>query len=417
MVRLLGPVDVLAGTPRLVAGLRRKAVLAVLALHVGEVVSIDRIVDVVWGERPPATVASGLHNTIAYLRGLFGDRSLIATSAAGYTLRLPAEAIDVGRAESLILSRRAAADPADRVSRLRRAVALWRGASLADVIAVPWLAEQGRRLDELRAAASVALIDARMALGEHAQLIPELERLTEADPVQEDLHRQLILALHRSGRPDDALAAFRRLDDALVEVLGIGPSPDLHELAAAIRRRDPRLDLVVPAAAATPAQLPPAMTAFTGRAPQLAQLDDVRATIGATDPAVVIVSGAAGVGKTALAVHWANLVADAFPEGQLYANLRGLDPAQVVHGFLRSLGVPVADIPATLNGRAALYRTVLATRRTLIVLDDAGDEAQVRPLLPGASHTLVLVTSRHRLTGLVVAEGARTIAVERPAGD
>ena len=434
-VRLLGPVDVtIQGAPRRLSGLRRKAVLAVLGLHPGEVLSSDRIVNIVWGERPPATVLSALQNCVGHLRGLLGDRSRIVTSATGYALDLPADAIDVGRAESLILESRADTEPAGRAAVLGTALDLWRGVSLSDVLEVPWLAEQSRRLERLRANASALLIDVRMALGEHTQLVSELERLIDAHPFQEDLHRQLILALYRCGRTEAALAAYQRLRRVLIDELGIEPSPALRDLEVAILRQDPGLDLdlpvplsaegAAPSIATTPAELPHGPRTFTGRAAELAGLDAALVAAEPMNTVVVVVSGTAGVGKTALAMHWANGVKAAFPDGQLYVNLRGFDPAgpagqsgEVLHGFLRALGVPAGDIPVTLDGKGALYRTILTGRRILIVLDNAYDEDHVRPLLPGSSGGLVLVTSRNRLTGLVVAEGARSLRLDLPSID
>lgn len=176
-VRLLGPVDVMVdGSVRQLAGLRRKAVLAVLGLHPGESVSSDRIVDIVWGEQPPATVVNALQNIVSYLRGALGGRARIAGRAGGYTLALPAEAVDLGQAESLIGRVDRAADPALRAGRLRAALGLWRGGALADVAEVPWLGEQGRLVEQLRTDALEELVDARLALGEHVALIPELEQ-------------------------------------------------------------------------------------------------------------------------------------------------------------------------------------------------------------------------------------------------
>ncbi|GIF23131.1 DNA-binding SARP family transcriptional activator [Actinoplanes tereljensis] len=418
-VRLLGPVDVrVAGRAPRLSGLRRKAVLAVLALHRGEPVGSERLVDIVWGPNPPASVASALQNTVSYLRGLLGDRSRIPNGAGGYRLSLPPGAIDLERAESLIRARTTDADPRERVTRLRTALGLWRGESLADVADVDWLAEQARQLEQLRATAGVSLIDARMALGEHADVVLELQQAAQTHPYREDLYRQLILALYRCGRQADALAAYQRLRDAMRDELGIEPGPALRDLEVAVLRQDPALDLVVPitasAPAPRPAQLPHAPRTFAARTVELARLDE-------TTSGLTVISGTAGVGKTTLAVHWANRAADAYPDGQLYVNLRGFDPggqarpSDVLRGFLRALGVAVRDIPATVEEQIALYRTTMTGRRILVLLDNARDEDQVRPLLPGGTDALILVTSRNRLTGLVVAEGARAVPLKRPS--
>jgi DNA-binding SARP family transcriptional activator/tetratricopeptide (TPR) repeat protein len=441
-VRLLGPVDVTVdGVSRPVRGLRRKAVLAVLALHAGEIVSTDRLADVVWDEAAPLTVVNTLQHHVSYLRQMLGSKAAILARPPGYVLDLGnldpgSEATDVQVAERLIRQGAQAAGPTDSARHLQAALALWRGRPLVDVGGVPWLEEQARRLDQLWHRASRALFDARLELGEHAQLVPDLEHLTLGHPFDEQVHGQLMLALYRSGRQADALAAFRRLRRALGDELGIDPSEPVRDLHAAILRQDPSLVPPAPAAtllmtpaaatpaAATPAQLPSAVHAFTGRSSELARLDSILpATAAATGPpaAVVIsaVSGTAGVGKTSLAVHWAHRTAARFPDGQLYVNLRGfdpagqpLDPAEAIRGFLDAFGVPAEQIPAGLPAQTGLYRSLLAGKRVLVVLDNARDAAQARPLLPGSPGCLALVTSRSQLTPLVTTEGARHLTLD-----
>jgi len=272
---------------------------------------------------------------------------------------------------------------------------------------VAWLEEQAERLELLRLRVRQALSEARLAAGEHAQLVPELEEMAADHPLDERIHEQLMLALYRSGRQADALAVYHRLRGTLDEELGIGPGQALRDLETAILQQDPALDAPEPAGVPAaprmpvPAQLPPAVPAFTGRSAELASLDALAgcgptvtpaATDGQTAPAamaICAVSGTAGVGKTALAVHWAHRVAGWFPDGQLYVNLRGFDPAgtavdpgQALSGFLDALGVPAARIPANPDTRAGLYRSLLAGKRVLVVLDNAHSADQVRPLLP-----------------------------------
>jgi DNA-binding SARP family transcriptional activator len=425
-VRLLGPVDVTNGdVPRPVAGLRRKAVLAVLGLHAGETVSVERLIDVVWGEQRPVTAANTLQNHVAYLRRLLGVRTAIMARPPGYVLDLPGEATDIAAAERLIQEGNEATDPVRSASLLRSALTLWRGRPLDDIAGAPWLDLQANRLEELQLVAVQALVEVRLALGEHLQLLPELERLTQYHPLHERLHGQRMVALYRAGRQAEALEVFQRLRRRLDDELGIEPSPATRDTQAAILRQDTGLNApAMPVTVArahhpSPAQLPIGVSAFAGRDAELGQLDAVLAEYSSpASVAISAISGTAGVGKTALAVHWARMVAARFPDGQLYVNLRGfdpsgspLDPAQALHGFLDALGVPAGRIPAGLDARSALFRSVLAGRRVLVVLDNARDSEHVRPLLPGAPGCLALITSRCRLNPLAVTESAHVLAL------
>jgi DNA-binding SARP family transcriptional activator len=438
-VRLLGPVDVVvAGEPRPVQGLRRKAVLAALALHCGEVVSTSTLADVVWGQRAPSTAVNTLQSHVSYLRQLLGSKDAIRARPPGYLLDLGDEGTDVQAAERLLLAGRQAADPVLGARQLQAALALWRGRPLADLPGLAWLEEQAERLELLGVQVKRALFEARLTAGEHQALVPDLEQMVAGRPLDEQLQAQLMLALYRSGRQADALAAYRRLQQALSEELGVHPGQQLRELEAAILRQDPALD--PPAAVAAlrlgpppvpvPAQLPAAVAAFAGRGTELASLDALlpRAEPVSGGPAAVVISalsGTAGVGKTALAVHWAHQVSARFPDGQLYVNLQGfhpggaaVEPGEAVRGFLEAFGVPVARIPAELPAQAGLYRSVLAGKRVLVVLDNARDVEQVRPLLPGSPRCLAIVTSRNHLTGLVAAEGAYPLTLGLlPAAD
>jgi DNA-binding SARP family transcriptional activator/tetratricopeptide (TPR) repeat protein len=453
-VRLLGPVDVVVGgEPRPVRGLRRKAVLATLALRCGEVVSTNRLVDVVWGGSAPPTAVNTLQSHVSYLRGVLGSKTAILARPPGYVLRLEGDGTDACAAERLLQTGTQSADPALGVRDLEAAVALWRGQPLADVTGVAWLEEQAQRLDLLWVRVRRALSEARLAAGEHERLLPDLEQMVADCPLDEQVHGQLMLALYRSGRQADALAAYHRLRRTLDEELGIAPSQALRELESAILRQDPALE--APASAVmlasasrawpVPAQLPSAAANFAGREAELARLDALVPATGAGGPAdsldpllpgrgpdspaapaaVVIsaVSGTAGVGKTALAVQWAHRVSARFPDGQLYVNLRGfdpggaaMDPGEAVRGFLDAFGLPVARIPHGLDAQAGLYRSLLAGKRVLVVLDNARDAEQVRPLLPGAPGCLAIVTSRNQLAGLVAADGACPLTLDLLAG-
>ncbi len=478
---MLGPVDLLVrGETLAIPGLRRKAVLAALALQPGRVLAADRLIDVVWGGDAPATAANTLQSHISQLRRILGRDTIVAT-APGYRLDLAGRATagrptdarptdarstdmqlidvqlidvqstdpqstdlqstDVQAAERLIDEAARAADPDTGAARLRAAVALWRGQPLADLAGLDWFDDHARRLELLLLQARQALSDARLAAGEHALLVPELETLSRQYPLDERIHGQLMLALYRCGRQTDALEVYRRLRRTLDEDLAMRPGQAVRDLEAAILRQDPSLELpagpVVVAApgpararhAAVPAQLPRALPAFTGRTQELAWLDGLldgsAAGPGAGEPdrpaAVLItaVSGTAGVGKTSLAVHWAHRIADRFPDGQLYVNLRGfdpggtvVDPATAVRGFLDALDVRPERIPPDPAAQAALYRSLTAGKRMLVVLDNARDDEQVRPLLPGSAGCLVVVTSRNQLTGLVATEAAHKLTLD-----
>lgn len=312
-VRLLGPVDVMApGGPRPVRGLRRKAVLATLALHGGEIVSTGHLADVVWGETAPSAAANTLQSHISHLRSVLGSKAAILARPPGYLLDLGGDDTDVRLAERLLREGTQSADPVDGARQLQSALALWRGRPLADVPGLAWLEEQAERLDLLWLQVKVALAKARLAAGEHAHLVPDLERLVADHPLDEQIHAQLMLALYRNGRQADALGVYRRLRQTLGEELGIDPSQLLRDLETGILRQDPALDAPTPAlplplaspAVPIPAQLPPAVPAFAGRRTELASLDAILrpvARAGSAGPAPVVISavpGTAGVGKT-----------------------------------------------------------------------------------------------------------------------
>jgi len=440
-VRLLGPVDVTVdGTPRQVVGLRRRAVLAALALQPGRVVSTQRLIDLVWGESAPATATNTLQSHISALRRLLGAGAAIHARSPGYLLDIGGDATDVAAAERLIHEAGETADPGMAAARLQSATALWRGPPLSGLDDLPGFGRQAQRLERLLRSARQSLVDLLLGQGRHAEVIPELTELSRQEPLDEQVHAQLMLALYRAGRQAEALETYRRLRRTLGDDLGIDPGQAVRDLQSAILRQDPVLDpptlelptlgLRAPAApgVAVPAQLPLAVAAFAGRAREIAWLDGLLAGAQSTReaPTVVIsaVSGTAGVGKTALAVRWAHRVAAEFPDGQLYVNLRGfdpagpmLDPAEALRGFLTALGTPAERIPAGQAAQAGLYRSLLAGKRVLVLLDNARDVEQVRPLLPGSPGCLVLVTSRDQLTSLMVLEGARTLTLDLLSAD
>ncbi|GIJ57478.1 AfsR/SARP family transcriptional regulator [Virgisporangium aurantiacum] len=422
---VLGPVE-LSGVdlgPR-----RQRFVFGVLALQANRVVPVRRLTTLIWPDGGPRTAVHAVRVAVSRLRAALKDAGRgdvrIATRGDGYVLLADPACIDAGRFLAQLELARGCDDPRERITVLEAALALWTGAPLAGT-AVPEI----RELEHARLAARRDLIDARLAAGEGARLVPELTRLTAEHPYDEQVHGWLMLALYRAGRQADALAVYRRLRQALDLDLGIEPGQPLRDLERAILRQDPALDPHPPPASGptaepatepttgpVPAQLPPALPAFVGRAGELADLD---AALTPSTTGVLVVSGTAGVGKTTLAVQWAHRVADRFPDGRLYVNLRGfdpagtpLDPAAAVRGFLDAFAVPADRVPPTLEAQTALYRSLLADRRVLVVLDNARSAEQVRPLLPGGTRCLTVVTSRSRLAPLVAAEGATPVTLD-----
>ncbi|GIH06148.1 hypothetical protein Rhe02_42150 [Rhizocola hellebori] len=299
LIRLLGPVDALIdGAPRPVRGLRRKSLLAVLALRRGEIVSTDALAEIVWSPQPNAVNVNTLQRHISHLRQVLGDRDVIVPRPPGYLLQLDAQSVDVEVAEHLIKQATRAVEPARRAEHLRAALRLWRGRPLADVAGASWLDEQAQQLDQLWLQASRALIEARLALGESADLVPELERLARDHPLDEQLHANLMLALYRCGRQADSLSVFRRLRLTLREELGIDPSPALRELESAVLRQDAVLQ-------SAPAPLPAGREVRLGDSEVLGrdgELAALRTAVTDAGPCVFI-AGEAGIGKSRLAAE------------------------------------------------------------------------------------------------------------------
>lgn len=433
---VLGTIEArIDGRPVPVGHARQRGVLAVLLVDVNRPVTIDQLIARVWGDRFPDQARATLHGYVSRLRRALADtgEARIGRQSGGYVLETSDTAnVDLHIFRRLVAQARASTD-IDAAMLLQQALRLWRADAFAGLDS-PWANDLRGALDQERYTAQLDLADIRLRLGQHTALLPELSALTAAHPLDERLAGQLMVALHHCGRPADALRHYRQTRQRLIQELGIGPGPALRDVEAAILRRDTASTgrAAVPPArpGPVPAQLPMPVPSFVGRAGELAQLDAILAgatTAGAADtnltsqPAVVIsaLSGTAGVGKTSLALYWAHQVAARFPDGQLYADLRGfdpggsaLDPADAAWGFLDALGVAAERIPTGMDARTALYRSLLAGRRMLVVLDNARDAGQVRPLLPGTPECLVVVTSRNQLTPLLVAEGARPLNLD-----
>jgi DNA-binding SARP family transcriptional activator len=454
---LLGPLLVRVGRkPVRVSAGKQRVLLATLLVHANQVVAVDDLAETVWDGSPPESARVTLQNYVKRLRQALGPagHQRIATRPAGYLIEAAIEELDLTRFGQLQAAGRAAAQAGawDNASaQLSEALLLWRGPPLADVPSRLLTRAEVPRLAEMRLDALEARIDADLHIGRHREVIAELQSLVGAEPLRERLHELLMLALYRSGQRAAALDAYRRAWRQLVDQVGIEPGPGLRELNQRILRSDPALQPAPPApsapaprlapagtsqagpAAPRPAMLPAAVSGFTGRARELESLSAMLAHSsdpswhpdpghpGAASAPVVItaIAGTAGVGKTALAVHWARQAAGQFPDGQLYVNLRGfgpsadpLPPAEALREFLDALHVPAAQVPVGLEARQALYRDLLAGQRVLILLDNARDPAQVRPLLPGTPGALVLITSRSELTGLIAADGARPLTLD-----
>jgi DNA-binding SARP family transcriptional activator/tetratricopeptide (TPR) repeat protein len=409
---------------------KQRAVLAALLLRAGQVVSLDELAEILWGQEPPPSARVTIQNYVMRLRQALADTggSRISTQPHGYLIRVGPGELDVARFESLLGAAREAARDSSwdtAAARSRAALLLWRGDPLSDVDSEVLAAREVPRLAELRLQALEVRIDADLHLGRQAEVIAELRQLVTGDPLREHLHGLLMLALYRDGCQAEALAAYQDARRVLVEELGTEPGTKLRELHQRMLAGDPALavlDPVPPAAsAAAPRELPARVAHFTGRTSELAALSKLLDVPGVQVPETVVISaigGTAGVGKTALAVHWAHRVAGRFPDGQLYVNLRGYDPgrpvaaAEALAGFLRVLGVPGTDIPDGTEDRARLYRSRLVGRRVLVLLDNARDGEQVRPLLPGDPGCAAVVTSRDTLAGLVAADGARRLDLD-----
>ncbi|WP_208630592.1 AfsR/SARP family transcriptional regulator, partial [Amycolatopsis kentuckyensis] len=390
-IRVLGPFEVEAGGGLLEpGGPRLRAMLALLAASAGRPVSVSMFVSELWGPEPPADAERTVRTYVSRLRRALPPAArLIHTRAPGYVLLEP-ETVDAVRFRRLARAGRAAlTGGAAQLARERLAAALnlWRGTAYHEFDGIAALDQERTRLARERLDVVQDRVDADLSAGAGGELVAELTELTAAHPGHERLWGQLMTALYRAGRQAEALDAFRRARHELVEHAGVEPSAELTGIQHRILGHDPRLLAAArsePAAVATrPAQLPPAVAGFTGRHAEITALD---AAAGQAPGAVAVlaVCGTAGVGKTALAVHWAHRVAARFPDGQLYVNLQGFDPGGVLaaeealRGFLTAFGVTTDRQPDTLQAQVALYRSLAAGKRLLVVLDNARDAAHVR---------------------------------------
>ncbi|MEU8260382.1 BTAD domain-containing putative transcriptional regulator [Micromonospora sp. NPDC048999] len=428
-IELLGPlrvrqdgaaVDVPARLPRTLLGL--------LALRARQPVLREEIVDLLWGANPPRSCLNLVHGYVGRLRLLLepgraphAPAATILAATGGYLLDVPTGAIDLDDFDAALADAdRDAGDPSGEAALLAAALGRWRGPVLADaeprLRAHPAAVAAGQR----RLTAALRYADAALALGHHHDVVTMLHPLTYEEPLHESLHARLLLALAGAGQQATALDRYAQLCARLRDELGVDPGPELTSANLKVLRQQVTPD--VPALPVRPAQLPRAVAGFAGRRADLARLDRMLSNEQA--PPACVVSGPPGVGKSALAAHWAHRVRDRFPDGQLFVDLQGfgpgrdpLLPTEVLRQFLEALDVPGRRMPTSANGKIGLYRSLLADRRMLIVLDNARDADQVRPLLPGGPGNAVVVTSRSQLPGLV-ADGACPVTLDSlPSAD
>jgi DNA-binding SARP family transcriptional activator len=431
--RLLGPVEIWVDGSRQEAGPRqRRLVLAALLADVGRPVPMETLVERVWGNQPPPGARAAVYAHVARIRRLLTDVSgadagvLRSWGSAGYQLDIDPDLVDVHLFRRLVNEARATNnDSVRRLTMLREALSLWRAEPLA-TLPGEWTARFREGLRQQHLGAVLAWSQAEFETGRPASTIEPLSELRAAHPLSEPVAATLMRALAAAGRSSEALECYRGIRQALVDQLGLEPGVELQRIHRSVLRGELRPLGTEPAPPTTayhwavPALLPPDTRGFAGRDHELGQLDAMLSTAFAAEMTVPIsvVSGAAGVGKTSLALRWAHRARARFPDGQLYVNLRGFDhsgaataPGEAVRTFLDALGVDQRRVPSSLDAQVGLYRSLLADRRMLILLDNARDEEQVRPLLPGTSSSVVVATSRNRLAGLVAAEGAHSVAL------
>ncbi|MFE7137186.1 BTAD domain-containing putative transcriptional regulator [Streptomyces sp. NPDC057644] len=430
--RILGSFECWDGNDRIrVGGPVHEKVLVTLLLEPQRVLPVFRLVEAAWDDNAPATAAHQVRKAVAELRQRIpGGRDLIVTEGPGYRALVEPAQVDLGRfTEGLKQAREAAVagQISSAITTLREALALWRGPLLAGAGGSVFSAASAA-LEERRLTAVEQLFDLRLAVGESSEIIGELREFIDAHPLRETLRGQLMLALFRTGRQADALEEFAKVRDHLIEELGIGPGDALSELHNAVLRNSPELAAPQPPAAApftpegNPSTLPYDLRDFTGREEEVSELLGFVEEAQGSGPLIVAIDGMGGSGKTSLAVRAAHQLAEKYPDAQLYIDLRGFTPngrpmsaGAAAEALLRMLGVPADRIPEDAEGRIALWRRTMSTHRMILLLDNAMDDSQVRPLLTSPTETLVLVTSRALLVDL---DAAHTVSLGvMPPGD
>ncbi|TSB19886.1 SARP family transcriptional regulator, partial [Streptomyces benahoarensis] len=457
---LLGPIAVTTGSGELSLGpAKRRSVLALLLLQPNTTVPLEQLIDSLWEDEPPEHARTVVQGHVSRLRATLAQGGAdaygieLTTHGSAYVLRLPEELIDAHRFGELVALARPEEAPGDAVPLLREALGLWRGPALTGTVTSPPFAAAAHALEERRLTAVEALGRAHGALGAHEQAAAVLYNAAVNHPLREGLIAGLMRALFRTGRQSDALEWFHRTRRLLNEELGVDPGERLRGAYEEILRAEEARPTAKPAAvsretgagtagaqpgarvpsqggpasggadgsgrgAAAPRLLPRPPARFLGRERQLAALTAILTDRTPQESPLAVVAGPAGVGKTACAVQWAHQHASAFPDGQLFADLRGFGegdeaaPAEILRDFLLALGTPPERVPTSAEAASALFRSLVAERRLLVVLDNARGSAQVRPLLPGGPHCATVVTSRSRLDGLVATDWARPVGLQ-----
>jgi DNA-binding SARP family transcriptional activator/Tfp pilus assembly protein PilF len=438
-ITILGPLAVYRrGEPVTLGGPGQRTLLSLLALSAGRPVQRGAIAQVLWPRDPPAAAVPIIQSYVSRLRRALDPgaeprsrNGLLASDMGGYRLKLTTDELDLLSFRAFIEAAKQAQQAGELVtamSAFERALGLWQGEALADIDVLRGHPALVAVADE-QAAAVLDYADAAADCGRPEAVLPHLRALVARNPLDEASQSRLMIALSGCGRQAEALAAYEDLRRRLDEELGVLPGAVLRDAHARVLRQETGQREIgqelgqyggsgCGAVAWVPRQLPATVPLFVGRDGEVGVLDRLRTRANGGMMVISAIGGTAGVGKTALAVHWAHRVAGEYPDGQLYANLRGYDvdepvpAADVLAGFLRALGMPAGEIPVDVDERAAAYRSLLAGRRVLVLLDNAGEVSQVRPLLPGNPACAVLVTSRDALTGLVARDGARRLDLD-----